>query len=67
MEFDELVEHLDDLIELVRSERFSYFANALNRVRARVDEYDTLYAVRTDAPQPTPPRPSPASPGEPAA
>lgn len=54
MEFDELVEHLDDLIALVRSERFGRFADALVSARARVTGSAALFSQRGDATPPAP-------------
>lgn len=55
MEFDELVEHLDDLIALARSERFGRFADALCVARARVTGSEALFSRRGPLPSLVPP------------
>ncbi len=52
MEFDELVEHLDDLIALTRSERFERFAQALEGARQRALGSFPLFSVRDTASSP---------------
>lgn len=49
MEFDELVEHLDDLILLAYNEGFSLMATALSGSRARFVDRRILYGERTSA------------------
>lgn len=52
MEFDELIDHLDDLIALAQSERFSLFAATLVGARARATGSRDLYSRRAAPPSP---------------
>lgn len=44
MEFDELVSHFDDFLELLRSEDYRLFAAAVQRLRERCDEAREIYS-----------------------
>lgn len=53
MEFDELLEHLDDLIQLAANERYIFFASTLDVLLTKARMNPLTWGAQLDAPGPT--------------